>query len=230
MLDEAKTERKIFMLQNIEPKFKMNLQLLASDEGSEGTDTTEQTEGADAGVETNEKTFTQADIDKIVNERLAREKKKIEKVNEEKYQAQLKAELEESEKLAKMSESERIKAQAEKERKQFESERAKFESEMKAFNEERMLNTTMKTLAEKNLPVEFAQFLKVDNADDIMENISVFEKYFNESLEKMVNERLKGRSPITSTSTKQAFSVDQIKNMSPEEINKNWDKLKNMNL
>ena len=218
------------MLQNIEPKFKMNLQLLASDEGSEGTDTTEQTEGTDAGVETNEKTFTQADIDKIVNERLAREKKKIEKANEEKFQAQLKAQLEESEKLAKMSEAERLKAQAEKERKQFESERAKFESEMKAFNEERMLNTTMKTLAEKNLPVEFAQFLKVDNADDIMENISVFEKYFNESLEKMVNERLKGRSPITSTSTKQAFSVDQIKNMSPEEINKNWDKLKNMNL
>lgn len=218
------------MLQNIEPKFKMNLQLLASDEGGESNESTEQTEGTTTEITKDEKTFTQADIDKIVNERLAREKKKIEKANEEKYQAQLKAELEESEKLAKMSEAERLKAQAEKERKQFESERAKFESEMKAFNEERMLNTTMKTLAEKNLPVEFAQFLKVDNADDIMENISVFEKYFNESLEKMVNERLKGRSPITSTSTKQAFSVDQIKNMSPEEINKNWDKLKNMNL
>lgn len=218
------------MLQDIKNKLNMNLQLLASDEGSEGDDSTVDNTEDTKTEEQQEKIFTQADIDKIVNERLAREKKKIEKANEEKYQAQLKAELEESEKLAKMSEAERVKAQAEKERKQFETERAKFEEEMRAFNEERMLNTTMKTLAEKNLPVEFAQFLKVDNADDIMENISVFEKHFNEALEKMVNQRLKGRTPNVSTLSKNSFSLDQIKNMSPEEINKNWDKLKNMNL
>lgn len=217
------------MIENIQG-LKMNLQLLAGeDDTTESTESSETIEGTEnVGEEKESKTFTQQELEKIIADRLSREKKKIEKVNQEKYQAQLKAELEESEKLAKMSEAERVKALAEKERQQFETERAKFEKEMKAFNEERMLNTTMKTLAEKNLPVEFASFLKVDNADDIMENITTFEKHFNEALEKMVNERLKGKAPNTSTSTKNStFSMERIKNMSQKEINENWDKIKN---
>ena len=115
---------------------------------------------------------------------------------------ELKAELEEAEKLAKMSEAERVKAKAEKERIKFEKERKKFEEEMRAFNQERMLNTTMTTLSEKNLPVEFASFLRADNAEQIMENIAIFDKHFNEAVEKVVLERLRGKTPQTGTTAK----------------------------
>lgn len=197
------------MLQNIENKLNMNLQLLASD-----NDTVESTDNTEVITETEkeEKTFTQADIDKIVNERLAREKKKIERANEEKYQAQLKAELEESEKLAKMNEAEREKAKAERERKQFEAERKQYLEEKKYFEQEKIKNQTMQMLSERNIPIELAQFITSSTADEIMDNVSVFEKCFNGAVEKIVIERLKGNTPKTSV-TKNEITKEQFKKM-----------------
>ena len=181
-------------------------------------------------TETNEvkevKTFTQEEVNAILEKRLSREIKKIEAEKQKAMELELKAELEEAEKLAKMSEAERVKAKAEKERIKFEKERKKFEEEMRAFNQERMLNTTMTTLSEKNLPVEFASFLRADNAEQIMENIAIFGKHFNESVEKAVTERLRGKTPQTST-VNNSFNMNELKNMSAAEINANWDKIKN---
>ena len=164
-------------------------------------------------TETNEvkevKTFTHVEVNEILEKRLYREIKKIE-----------------AEKLAKMSEAERVKAKAEKERVKFEKERKKFEEEMRAFNQERMLNTTMTTLSEKNLPVEFASFLRADNAEQIMENIAIFGKHFNEAVEKAVTERLRGKPPQTRT-VNNSFNMNDLKIMSAAEINANWDKIKN---
>ena len=181
-------------------------------------------------TETNEvkevKTFTQEEVNAILEKRLSREIKKIEAEKQKAMELELKAELEEAEKLAKMSEAERVKAKAEKERVKFEKERKKFEEEMRAFNQERMLNTTMTTLSEKNLPVEFASFLRADNAEQIMENIAIFGKHFNEAVEKAVTERLRGKTPQTST-VNNSFNMNELKNMSAAEINANWDKIKN---
>ena len=181
-------------------------------------------------TETNEvkevKTFTQEEVNAILEKRLSREIKKIEAEKQKAMELELKAELEEAEKLAKMSEAERVKAKAEKERIKFEKERKKFEEEMRAFNQERMLNTTMTTLSEKNLPVEFASFLRADNAEQIMENIAIFGKHFNEAVVKAVTERLRGKTPQTST-VNNSFNMNELKNMSAAEINANWDKIKN---
>ena len=181
-------------------------------------------------VETNEvkevKTFTQEEVNAILEKRLSREIKKIEAEKQKAMELELKAELEEAEKLAKMSEAERVKAKAEKERVKFEKERKKFEEEMRAFNQERMLNTTMTTLSEKNLPVEFASFLRADNAEQIMDNIAIFGKHFNEAVEKAVTERLRGKTPQAST-VNNSFNMNELKNMSAAEINANWDKIKN---
>ena len=181
-------------------------------------------------AETNEvkevKTFTQEEVNAILEKRLSREIKKIEAEKQKAMELELKAELEEAEKLAKMSEAERVKAKAEKERVKFEKERKKFEEEMRAFNQERMLNTTMTTLSGKNLPVEFASFLRADNAEQIMENIAIFGKHFNEAVEKAVTERLRGKTPQAST-VNNSFNMNELKNMSAAEINANWDKIKN---
>lgn len=185
------------------------------------------TKGTD--VEAKEiKTFTQDELNKIVAERIAKEKKKLEAERLKQQEIQEKLIEEESEKLAKMTEAEKIKAKAERERKKFEEKVARYETEKKAFEQEKIKNETMKLLSEKGLPIELCQFIKSDTADEIMGNVEVFEKCWSEAIEKSVNARLRTSGELkTSTTTKATYTVDQLRNMSAEEINKNWDKIKN---
>lgn len=174
------------------------------------------------------KTFTQDELNKIVAERIAKEKKKLEAERLKQQEMQEKLIEEESEKLAKMTEAEKIKAKAERERKKFEEKVARYETEKKAFEQEKIKNETMKLLSEKGLPIELCQFIKSDTADEIMGNVEVFEKCWSEAIEKSVNARLRTSGELkTSTTTKATYTVDQLRNMSAEEINKNWDKIKN---
>lgn len=185
------------------------------------------TKGTDVEVK-DVKTFTQDELNKIVAERVAKEKKKLEIERLKQQEMQEKLIEEESEKLAKMTEAEKIKAKAERERKKFEDKVARYEAEMKAFEQEKIKNETMKLLGEKGLPIELCQFIKSNTADEIMENVEVFEKCWSEAIEKSVNARLRTSGELkTSTTTKATYTVEQLRNMSAEEINKNWDKIKN---
>lgn len=130
------------------------------------------------------KTFTQEEVDKMISKRLQRERKDIE--------AKIEAERKEAEELAKLSEQE-------KQKKLFEKQVKEFEETKRAFENEKLLNETSKQLAAKNLPIEFAGLLKGNDAETTFENIKMFEVKFNEALEKMVNERLKGSTPKTAT-------------------------------
>ena len=132
------------------------------------------------------KTFTQEEVDKMISKRLQRERKDIE--------AKIEAERKEAEELAKLSE-------AEKQKKLFEKQVREFEETKKAFENERLLNETSKQLASKNLPIEFAEMLKGNDAEKTFENIQLFEAKFNEAVEKVVTERLRGNVPKTTTSS-----------------------------
>lgn len=161
------------------------------------------------------KTFTQEEVDKIVNKRLARERKDIE--------AKIEAERAEAERLAKLSEAERQKAM-------FEKQVAEFEATKRAFEQEKLLNETSKQLASKNLPIEFAEMLKANDAESTFENIKIFEAKFNEAVERLVNERLKGNTPKAKSDvsgmTKETFNKMSYKerlelyNSDPELYNK----------
>lgn len=173
------------------------------------------------------KTFTQEELNKIVAERIAKERKKLDAERLKQQEIQEKLIEEESEKLAKMTEAEKIKAKAERERKRFEDKVAKYEAEMKAFEQEKIKNQTMKLLNEKGLPVELCQFIQSNTADEIMENVEVFEKCWSEAIEKSVNARLRTSGELkTSTTTKAKYSLDSIRNMTADEINRNWDEIK----
>ena len=119
------------------------------------------------------KTFTQDELNKIVAERIAKEKKKL-----------------------------------------FEKQVREFEETKKAFEAERLLNETSKQLASKNLPIEFAEMLKGEDAESTFNNINVFEAKFNEALEKMVTERLRGATPKVATSTNVNITKEQFRNIS----------------
>ena len=172
-----------------------------------------------------EKTFTQEEVNAMIEKRIAREAKKIEAERQKAFDLKLKAELEESEKLAKMNEADRVKAKAEKERKQFEEEKRMFAEQMKAFEQQKIKNQTMQMLGERNMPVELAQFIVSENADEIMDNVNVFQKHFNEAVEKVVTERLRGAAPKTTTLGKSKYTLDSIKNMTTDEINRNWEEI-----
>ena len=147
------------------------------------------------------KTFTQEEVDKIVNKRLARERKDIE--------AKIEAERAEAERLAKMSE-------AEKQQALFKKQVAEFEATKRAFEQEKLLNETSKQLASKNLPIEFAEMLKANDAESTFENIKIFEAKFNEAVERLVNERLKGNTPKVKSDVS-GMTKETFNNMSYQE-------------
>ena len=157
-------------------------------------------------VETKEeKTFTQTELDKILNKKFAQWQKKTE---EAKQEAERKAKLTEAEKLA--------------------EERKEFEAMRKQFEYEKRVNSTSKTLASYNLPVEFADFLIAEDDEATTHRVDLFKNAFNEAVEKSVTQRLKGNTPKTSTVKAKTFTASDVKTMTPDEINKNWEQIKNI--
>ena len=141
----------------------------------------------DVKVDTVEvKTFTQDEVNEMISKRLQRERKDI--------KAQIEAERKQAEELAKLSEQEKAS-------KLLELKEKELNDKIKAFENEKLLNETSKQLASKNLPIEFAEMLKGNDAEKTFENIQLFEAKFNEAVEKVVTERLRGNVPKTTTSS-----------------------------
>ena len=142
-----------------------------------------------------EKTFTQTELDKILNKKFAQWQKKTE---EAKIEAERKAKLTEAEKLA--------------------EERKEFESMKRQFEYEQRVNSTSKVLASNNLPIEFSDFLVADTEEATTQRVDLFKNAFNEAVEKLVNERLKGSVPKVSTGTKNnTISKQDFRSMSYKE-------------
>ena len=137
-----------------------------------------------------EKTFTQEELDKILNKKFAQWQKKTE---EAKAEAERKAKLTEAEKLA--------------------EERKEFEAMKKQFEYEQRVNSTSKVLASNNLPIQFADFLIAENDEATTQRVDLFKNAFNEALEKAVSERLKGRTPKISANKSVEISKEQFNKM-----------------
>ena len=141
-----------------------------------------------------EKTFTQAELDKILNKKFAQWQKKTE---EAKIEAERKAKLTEAEKLA--------------------EERKEFESMKRQFEYEQRVNSTSKVLASNNLPIEFSDFLVADTEEATTQRVDLFKNAFNEAVEKLVNERLRGNTPKVGVSSSREISKKEFRNMSYKE-------------
>lgn len=160
-------------------------------------------------TETTEKTFTQEELEKILEKRLAREKKNLAE--------KIEAERQEAEKLAKMSEREKQQALLDKREKVLAEREA-------ALEKANLLNETTKQLSSKNLPIEFADYLMADDAENTFNRIAEFESKWNAALEVAVNERLKGNAPASNSNkaTGSTLTVEAIKKMSASEIQARW--------
>lgn len=170
--------------------FPLNIQLFAddgsgndsgndSDQGNDGQGNDGQGNDGQTGQET--KTFTQEELDRIVQGRIAKERKSWEK--------QLEEQQTEAQKLEKMSEKEKKKYQEEK--------RIKDLDDREAAITRRELTAQAKVqLADKGIPTELAEILILTDADSCKKSIETVEKAFQTAVQRAVEERIKGREPM----------------------------------
>ena len=126
------------------------------------TETVDNPETTDA-----DKTFTQDELDHIVQERVKRAVAKAQKDAEDKIkQAQ--------------SEGERL---------------ADLEAREKAIAVKELRIETQSLLSDEGLPIEFLDVVMADTAESVKENIASIRKVFDEAVEKRVNERLTQDKP-----------------------------------
>lgn len=161
----------------------------------------------DTPPKTEEKTFSQEDVNNIISQRLERERKKLEEDFESKLRTTIQEERKEAEKLAQMNEQEKQKHEIEKREKEIaDRERAIQFKDLKF--------TAIDILNEKGLPIAIVDNLIAQDldAERTKENIDTFEKAFREEVEKAVNERLKSNTPKTSSTkvTTSSSSADDF--------------------
>lgn len=100
-------------------------------------------------------------------------------------------------KMASMSAEERARAELTKRESVFEEERQKYLQEKMEFE-------ATKALANENLPVGFARILSDTDMEKTTQNINMFKAEFLKAIENALNERLKGKTPKTSSVTEAA--------------------------
>ena len=127
-------------------------------------------------------------IEQKVNEALKNARAEWDKDNESK----IAAERDDAARLASMSAEERARAELTKRESAFAEEKQRYMSEKMEFE-------ATKALAKENLPVTFAKILSGTDADATAENINLFKTEFFKAIEEALNERLKGKTPRTSS-------------------------------
>ena len=212
-------------------KVNMNLQLLADGGGQEPPQEPTTEEG---GAE-QQPPMSQEELNKLIEERakeiasknIVKEKRKYKEMLEslQNDKAQL-----ESEKLAKMSEAEKTAYQISELKKKLEEMQKQSSEKEKAFEFERLTNQTKDLLVEKGLPGALANMVMAGadgEAEAIQKNIATLQEYVNQAIDAGVEARIKASSgtPKAVNSSKGGFTLEDIRKMSPAEINAHWDEI-----
>lgn len=154
----------------------------------------------------------QAEFDRRVGKALETSRSKM--------QADIEAKIQEArteaEKLAKMNAEQ--KAEYEKEKREKE-----LADREESITKRELAATAKEQLAERGLPLSLADVLNYSSAEACAASIDAVGKAFQEAVEKAVEDRLSGGKPPKKAGDKAAYTMDQIKEMSQDEINKNWD-------
>ena len=216
-------------------KLNMNLQLLAD----EGEQEPPQDANNETGGPAQQPPMSQDELNKLVEEKAKEMAKDIASRNivkeKRKYKEMLeslqndKAQLE-SEKLAKMSEADKTAYQISELNKKLEEMQKQSSEKEKAFEFERLTNQTKDLLVEKGLPGALANMVMAGadgEAEAIQKNIASLQEYVNQAIDAGVEARIKASSgtPRAVKTSKGGCTLEDIKKMSPSEINAHWDEI-----
>lgn len=130
-----------------------------------------------------ERTFTRADVGKMVSAEVAKARKA--------WESEQEAKESEAKKLAKMNADEKKDYQL----KQREQELATREAEIAR---KELTAEAKSMLSERDLPVELVAVVDLSSADSVTESINTVQKAWSEAVQKGVSERLKGGAPMKS--------------------------------
>lgn len=172
-------------------EFKMNLQLFGEQAEESGEQEATQSE------ETQERTFTQAELDEAIKSRLSRYKRdEAKRIEEAKQTARA-----EAEKLAKMSEAERFEHERESAAQAVKAREDAIAQREADIARRELRASAIDTLTQKGLPRELEAIINYTDADACTASIDVVEKAWRKAVQDGVNERLKGSNVNLRTST-----------------------------
>lgn len=189
--------------------FPLNIQMFTEDDPANDIETIESDQEDDNENQEN-KTYTKDELDKIIKEKIADERKSWEK--------ELLDQQTEAQKLETMSEKEKKKYKEEKRIKDLDDREA-------AINRRELTAQAKVQLADKGIPTELADVLNYTDAESCKKSIETVSKAFQSAVEKAVEERIKGGKPPKKVPGSANITLDSIKAMSPGEINANWDEV-----
>lgn len=198
--------------------FSFQLQRFADDgaaDGSEGQEGGKAPADGSAGQEGGKgpadegKKADETEVQHRIDEALASAKVKWEKD----YKRKAEAAKKEAERLSKLSDDERAKAELESSRKELEAK----EQELK---KKELKLEMVKVLSDRRIPVEFMDYLIAEDSESTMSRITTFEKAYKKAIENGVNEKLKGKAPKAGTQKAGAASAS-VKNGFFDAIYKN---------
>lgn len=146
-----------------------------NDDSQQGAGTQQQDDGNNKG---DEKTFTQEEVDQILKERVAREKRKADE------------KAKEAEKLAKMNKDQKAEYEREQMQKELDAYKAK-----EARNE--MKQTAKDMLKEKDIGADddLLEIVTADTADQTSENVKAFTDVLNKMVKEQVQAKLTQGTP-----------------------------------
>lgn len=154
----------------------------------------------------------QAEFDRRVGKALETSRSKM----QTEIDARIQEARTEAEKLAKMNAEQKAEYEKEKREKELADREA-------SITKRELAAAAKEQLAEKGLPLSLANVLNYSTAEACSASIDSVGKAFQEAVEKAVEERLSGGKPPKKADDKAAYTMDQVKAMSTDEINKNWD-------
>lgn len=158
------------------------------------------------GSEPAPKTYTEEEVQKLLQQEgdrrvtsaLAKQQKKFD------------AEKAEAEKLREMDANQRREYEYEKKFKEL-------EEREKEFNLTQNKLSASKVLAERNLPVQFVDYIVAEDAETMMNNITEFEKAWKAAVTDAVNARLATPAPKTGTVSQQGMTKEQFRKLTVQQ-------------
>lgn len=124
-----------------------------------------------------EKKYTDAEVDEIINKKYA------------KWKAKREAEENEAKKLAKMNADEKRKYEYEQREKEL------LEREAEVLKKE-MTSEAKTLLSERGLPLELVSVVDLTSADTVISSVNSIQQSFETAVQKAVEDRIKGGAPI----------------------------------
>lgn len=154
-------------------------------------------------TETQVKTYTEAEVQALLQSEADRRVNSALKKQAEKF----KQEMAEADKLKEMDDAQRKEYEFDKKVKEF-------EAKEREFNLMQNKLSASKVMADRGLPVNFVDYIVAEDAETMMSNINAFEKEWKAAIADAVSARLASPSPKTATVTQTGLSAEAFKKMS----------------